>query len=212
MVKQESFLKDVEKHEMIILHESGINRHIRFRNPTSGCYFFDIITYKGGLLITGDCGAYAFERIEDMFNFFTHGNKEGDSNLYINDRYWAEKVVAMDKHHNIQKFSKEKFEKEVWEDFFTWVRDNKDTVSKSFRREVYDAIQDEIIDVDDNDEGSARLMAVYEFEKIDYKTKESFRLNDFYERDFMEYSDNYLWNLYAIVWGIKKYRAESGAF
>ncbi len=68
---EERFLKDISDHELIIVRDNGLDKHLRFRNR-SGCssYWFDIITYSGRLIIDGDCGTYIFARIEDMMDFF----------------------------------------------------------------------------------------------------------------------------------------------
>lgn len=53
-----------------MLHEDGIYRHIRFRQPGTMCMHFDLITWPGYLCYTGDMGTYVFTRLADMFEFF----------------------------------------------------------------------------------------------------------------------------------------------
>lgn len=72
---------------MTILKEDGVYRHLQFRKPGSSFYHFELITFPGYLVITGDMGSYTFSRVHDMFEFFS-------SNGYINSGYWAEKVVS----------------------------------------------------------------------------------------------------------------------
>lgn len=67
---EERFLKDVAKHEMTVIRDDGINRHLRFKNPNDSSYWFDLITWPGTLCIDGDCGTYVFKRTPDMFQFF----------------------------------------------------------------------------------------------------------------------------------------------
>jgi hypothetical protein len=71
-ITEEVFLKDVEKHEMKVLLDNGLYRHLRF--AATGQYswnqWFEIITWPGKLAYSGDMGTYVFERIEDMFEFF----------------------------------------------------------------------------------------------------------------------------------------------
>lgn len=43
-VKEESFLNDVKNHQMIIINDDDVNRHIRFQRPGSSCMLFDLIT------------------------------------------------------------------------------------------------------------------------------------------------------------------------
>ncbi|MGQ3384474.1 hypothetical protein [Glutamicibacter sp. TV12E] len=77
------FNGDTENHQMSILHDEGLYRHLRFKNPENGFYWFDLITWPGYLTITGDMGTYTFLRVQDMFEFFTG---------HINNSYWAEKL------------------------------------------------------------------------------------------------------------------------
>jgi hypothetical protein len=55
---KEQFLRDVSEHVLTVLRDDGADRHLRFRKPGTGCYGFDLLTWPGHLLITGDCGSY----------------------------------------------------------------------------------------------------------------------------------------------------------
>lgn len=68
--EEQRFLNDVANHEMIIIRDDGVNRHVRFKRPNSSCMYFDLITWPGHLCYTGDMGSYVFRRLEDMFEFF----------------------------------------------------------------------------------------------------------------------------------------------
>ena len=48
---EERFLKNAAAHQMEVLRDDGVNRHLRFRNPESSAYWFDIITWPGTLCI-----------------------------------------------------------------------------------------------------------------------------------------------------------------
>ena len=81
--------------------DNGVHRHIRFKKPGTMCMYFDLITYPGGLLYTGDMGTYVFVRLQDMFEFFRTSNQDGwvkemGLTLYTNHSYWSEKLVATD--------------------------------------------------------------------------------------------------------------------
>ncbi len=67
---EQSFLEAVAKHEMHVLHEDGLYRHIRFKKPGTSCMHFDLITYPGYLVYSGDMGCYVFSRLPDMFELF----------------------------------------------------------------------------------------------------------------------------------------------
>lgn len=62
---------DLETHEMHVLHDDGLYRHIRFKRPGTLMYHFDLITWPGVLAVNGDMGSYMFSRVTDMFTFFT---------------------------------------------------------------------------------------------------------------------------------------------
>jgi hypothetical protein len=79
------FIKDTAEHEMTILHNDGLYRHLRFKKPGTRFYWFDLITWPGYLTIAGDMGTFTFERTEDMLTFFRGA---GD----INPQYWSEKI------------------------------------------------------------------------------------------------------------------------
>ena len=64
------FLRDVAEHEMIVVRDDGVHRHIRFKKPGTSCMHFDLITWPGYLCYTGDMGTYVFSRLTDMFEFF----------------------------------------------------------------------------------------------------------------------------------------------
>jgi len=90
------FKNDTAKHEMTVLHDDGLYRHLRFtpvvtdektgKRSRSSSYWFDLITWPGCLAVNGDCGSFMFSRIEDMFEFF-RGSR-------INPQYWAGKVCG----------------------------------------------------------------------------------------------------------------------
>lgn len=82
----ESFKADVAGHQMTIVKEDGLYRHLRFSRTNTSNMSFNIVTWPGYLAYVGDMGDYVFARIPDMFEFF-----RGKS---INKSYWAEKVQA----------------------------------------------------------------------------------------------------------------------
>ncbi len=81
------FKKDVSEHQMNVIKNEGVYRHLTFQKPGTSVYYFEIITTPGLLTINGDMGTYVFSRLHDMFEFF--GDKQG-----INPSYWGEKLLA----------------------------------------------------------------------------------------------------------------------
>ena len=90
---EERFLSDIANHQMTVIRDDVVGRHIRFRRPSTICYGFDLITWPGHLCITGDLGTYVFQRLVDMFEFFRadpfYADRHPKQQLFINAGYWA---------------------------------------------------------------------------------------------------------------------------
>jgi len=194
----DKFLKDVAEHEMKIIRDDGVDRHIRFRKPGTICYGFDLITWPGHLCISGDCGTYVFSRIDDMFGFFRYTDEYKkhypNRKLFINRGYWAEKVLAQDKNGGIKEFSCDKFNSIVTEWFRDWCRDYPDR--KHDFRDIWKEIKEGVLNPENPYDGYTNAM--------DFECK-GFRMRDFWECDCDEYTYGFEWCLFAIVWGISLY-------
>src|SRR5688572_3976922 len=101
------FKADTTNHEMTVLHDDGLYRHLRFQAPSSSFYWFDLVTWPGKLAFAGDGEAFVFSRLEDMFEFFRMSGGR------INPGYWAEKLVT--DHKAAEAYSTEKFTARVTE-------------------------------------------------------------------------------------------------
>lgn len=76
------------KHEMEVLYDDGLYRHLRFQSPGTLMYGYDLVTWPGYLAINGDLvSGYTFSRLLDMIQFFA-SDAEG-----INPTYWSEKIT-----------------------------------------------------------------------------------------------------------------------
>lgn len=197
---QERFLKDVKDHSMKIIKDDGVHRHISFTNNGSNVYRFDLITWPGRLCIDGDCGTYVFARIPDMFEFFRtdrndlNYNKDG---LSINPSYWGEKLQSIGRNAGYEEFDKNKFVLRVTEHFNDYIAPKIEDAD--VKAEVWEAIEEEVISKADEGEDRA-YDAVYSF---DY---EDMDFVYFFDSGGTEsYTFNYIWCLYAIVWGIREY-------
>lgn len=190
-LSEESFLKDVATHEMVVIRNDGVNRHIRFTRPNTSCYHFDLITWPGVLCYTGDMGTFVFMRMKDMFEFFRtereYKKKHHDSKLAINVGYWAEKVIAQDR-DGVEKFSADMFRERIQE----WLN------SAEASDDVREAVDDEVLSEADNGEYAA-YHAAYHFEH------DGFEFTDFFEVNCKEYTHRFLWCCYALAWGIEKF-------
>ncbi|HET7675666.1 MAG TPA: hypothetical protein VFL54_09115 [Gammaproteobacteria bacterium] len=183
---EEQFLKDVADHEMQVIQDDGLYRHVRFREGDSPIMGFDLITWPGHLCYTGDMGTYVFSRIPDMFQFFRA--PEGRSGLYVNHGYWSEKLDAADKSDGFREYSPDKA-KEV---ILQWLDDGKATASE--RREVEQDVLSRI-----HDGERAFRAAVDEFNHGEIL------FHDFWECNLQEYTYRFQWCCFALVWGIRQY-------
>lgn len=92
-----SFKKHTEDHELRVLHEDGLYRHLRVQAPGTRMWSWDITTWPGHLATSGDISAgYVFSREPDMLEFFARAgmrqNYYSDGAPCIDVRYWAEKL------------------------------------------------------------------------------------------------------------------------
>ena len=114
---EKRFLDNVAHHDMTILRNDGVDRHLRFRKPGTIIYGFDLITWPGHLCITGDCGTYVFSRVDDMFCFFRMSindfNHHKDRAVNINPGYWGEKLLSVGRNAGYKEFDESAFKDRV---------------------------------------------------------------------------------------------------
>ncbi len=189
------FLKDIVKHEMRVIRDDGVQRHLRFQRPGTMCMHFDLITWPGHLCYTGDMGTYVFSRLPDMFEFFRESD---ESRRYqISMSYWAEKVIAQDR-DGIMEFSPALFRADV-RDYFDQFDASGDGWSDERKADLWDAIDAEVIGVSDDGEHFA-WAALYEFEH------DGFRFID-WERRCEKFTNRFTWCCCALRWAISVYDA-----
>ncbi len=194
---EDRFLNDVKDHQMTIIRDDDTGRHIRFREPGTMIYGFDLITWSGHLCVTGDCGTFVFRRVEDMFGFFRMDSRDfsykSDRKLHINTGYWHEKVLAEERHGGCKKYSEDVFRDEIKEWFDAWAEDQ----PKGLSAEVWREIEDEVLSCSESEHDAMDAALSFHNEFFDF--------TDFWEVDLKEYTFDYIWCLYAIVWGISVY-------
>lgn len=203
---EESFLKDVATHEMTVIRDDGVNRHVQFKRPGTRCYQFNLITWPGYLCYCGDMGTYVFSRLDDMFQFFR--TSENDWNfkkdgLSTNPGYWSEKIMATDKDGGHKEFDQERFIERVKKWRLDWIRDMKEEgFSKDDRRELWEEIEQDVLSY--SDDGEHALSArVYEFSHRIGKRRFSF--DDFFDGRGTRPTYHYLWCCFALAWGVQQY-------
>lgn len=191
---EDEFLATVKNHNMNVIKDDGLYRHIRFEQPNTNNRYFELVTFPNYLVIVGDMGSWTFSRIQDMFVFFDKDN--------IDFRYWAEKLVAQtvygysnDHYDGTKRFSYEKF-KEVVKNYFDEVIEQ--YLEDEFTKEDYwSAIEDEVLCASNIHEAYANM---YHF------TFNNFRFHDVHEYDITEINPYFEWCCRAIRWGIRTYK------
>lgn len=201
MVARERFRADTEQHEMRVLHDEGLYRHLRFQAPRTYIYGFDIITWPGHLAIAGDVQDHTFSRIPDMFDFF------GGSDT-ISPDYWAEKITSRPDRAATRVFTVDAYRRTVEE----WLKEAVEEIGEGVDegdpgdpglRVVADlrlAVREQLLDVE---EPCDRRAAIERLEGFEH---DRLTIRDAYEYDMREWDNHYLWCCWAIVWGIAEYR------
>lgn len=194
----ERFTRDTPNHEMTVLHDDGLYRHIRFKAPLPGQYseyWYDLITVPHVLIFRGDGESFVFSRLEDMFEFFRSGIWK-DGCRHINPGYWEEKLTSS--REAARTYSIDLFNKIVTEIL---------TEAETDYPGITDAWNEHANDYNTEYEDSARA-ALDDFEyQPEGATGEPFRFEDCWEDGFRDFDWWYLWACHAILWGIAQYDA-----
>jgi len=203
---EDVFLKDVSNHEMEVLKDDGIYRHLRFasKGEHSWNQHFNIVTWPGYLAYSGDMGCFVFSRLKDMFEFFRTRPSNDPAKLFINTDYWAEKLEAVDRCGGrtcgAMEFSEDRFKKRVNEYVDEWIKDCDltDTEQEEIRSEIDEQV---LCCGGDGEEEAHRALRDFSHE-IEGQTLE---FTDAWEWDLKEYTPRFVWCCYAIAWAIKQY-------
>lgn len=184
---KEAFLETVKNHRLEIIKDEGLYRHIVMSDGTFNRKYC-ITTWPWGLCFSGDMGCFVFSRLEDNFSFFRRDQ------LAINEGYWHEKLMAIDRAGGSRKYSPKLFEEAIkgyYDDHFEFSTD-------THKEAVWQQIQEDVISRSDDGHDCAITAAAQ------FKSGDDFEFVDFYP-DCMEYTYHYLWCLYAIVHTISEY-------
>jgi hypothetical protein len=178
------FHRDTADHQLTVLHDDDLYRHIRLKNPKSSAYWYDLITWPGHLAVVGDCGSFTFARVPDMFDF--HRGRQP------NPHYWAQKELSGAPK---REYSEDAFRQIVTERTAEAIRwsDAPRGIGKAVRAKILQS--DELYH-----EASAREL----LEAFEYK---GFTFEDTWEWSFSDWDWQYLWCCHAIVAGISAYDA-----
>lgn len=220
---RERFERDTAEHEMTVLRDDGMYRHVRFARPDSSSYLYDLVTWPGYLAIVGDCEDYLFCRATDMFEWFVGRGQDG-----INPHYWSEKLCG-DRGRDIAcGYSEDALRARV----IGWFEDMTGPINpEAYVREDYftsldlavwqrlslsRALEAEILSDEDGEgeAGAHRRLRDFEWfcdgsEAWEYHPHgtPSVRIEESYEWDLRDYDGWFLWCCWAIRRGIERYRA-----
>lgn len=194
-VARRRFAADTAEHEMTVLRDDGLYRHLRFNPPGSWTYGYELVTWPGYLAIVGDAGDYVFARIEDMFKFFGPQGARGgfeDEEWGINPGYWSEKLQG--RPDFAQVYSHDAFKARLYE----WADAEADW------SDVYPSLLRGAVD--------RELLHSYTFSDAEARERmddvdDDGTLFSGWEWDLRDYESRFLWCCWAIVWGIGRYRA-----
>jgi hypothetical protein len=201
----ERFARDTARHEVTVLRDDGLYRHLRCQAPDTWMYGFEIVTWPGYLFIGGDIEDFVFARTADMFDFFEKGSADSEG---INPHYWAQKLQGADaRSSGGRKYTVEAFQFRILE----WARG------------ALQAWDEEAAEADR--EWDDEHFAVYPHLLIGALEREVFPLHPYDEReahaalddwqwlfgetwewDLREFDPWFLWACHAIVWAIERYR------
>lgn len=209
------FQRDVSTHEMQIVLDNGVYRHLEFRQADkSWNHGFHIITTPGRLMISGDMGTWVFSRIPDMFDFFRSPSGK------INLGYWAEKCIngtsggrRQAKEYNGDVYKRRLIESldnyDLTDEHRAMVVEELNEIDFDDEHWVISQIRDFEVDLD----GGEPYISTREIARHGYsrqKEREKFSFQDVWEIDMTVYSYHFTWCLYAIAWAINQYDKAKG--
>lgn len=195
------FTRDTTDHVMTVLRDDDLYRHLRFRRPDTGMYWFDLVTWPGYLTITGDFGTgYTFARLDDMFEFFRGKD--------INPHYWAEKITSGQQ--GVTTYSEKRFREYVDEHVAAAIADRPELGvvvddQKGLTGEVEEALSNWYNA--DHIEGAREFLDNFAYAYSDADQILTWRFEDTWEWDLTDWGWSYLWACHAIQWGIGQYDA-----
>lgn len=227
------FAIDTAEHEMTILHDDGLYRHIRFMRPApqSSSYWYDLITVPHALIFRGDYESHVFGRvIEDMFAFF-RSNPDRNS-MRISPDYWSQKLTS--DRDCVKSYSQDMFEQLVKEATVEAIRYGNAPrgIGKAVRERILNdedihyedgarrALNDfehgakkkieclrcgQAIEVEDDDIAPIAWRRQHDGHPQTKQHIEGFRFSDTWEWSFADFEHSYLWACHAIVAGIARY-------
>jgi hypothetical protein len=192
---KERFEKDTAEHQMTIELDDGFHKHLRFAKPGTMIYSYSIVTWPGFLAIAGDVQTLIFTRESDMLTFFERCHGTPDP-VYLSGKLSGE--------FKTKRYSPDAFKREARR----WLNERleemeADGESENVRDELREAVEHDLV----------RRAPGFPEEALpmlqDFKAAGQ-RIQDPWEWDLEEWDAAFLWNLWAIVLGIERYRKVIG--
>jgi hypothetical protein len=196
-----AFQEDTAGHQLTVLHEEGLYRHLRMAAPGTRWGSWDIITWPGHLATSGDVAdGLTFSREPDMIaDFF--GKMRGGKRPYYADgapsidfRYWAEKLQG-DQRDTVRAY--------VHEDFVRYV---KETLTQRLETGYYSRLTQQLVDeliaeVEDLEES--------EVEARQWLNEHEPEVPDSWDHDFKDYTFHFQLACYAVNAAVQAYLARA---
>lgn len=227
------FARDTASHQMTVLHDDGLYRHLRFTNPQRGEYWFDLIALPHNLIFRGDGESYVFSIFptKDLFDLFRKSSYKGG----INPQYWSEKLTS--DRDSVTKYSQDLFNEQVagdlkgaegdypgvteaWSEKVDGFLAEFNTEYEHGARTALDEFEfgdqfkgscscgDEVLE-DERHDATMWTIRHPQRKSGEHKTAvervEGFRFYDTSEWNLQDYHWWFLWACNAIVWGIGRY-------
>jgi hypothetical protein len=192
------FRDDVASHQMTVLRDDGLYRHLRFAHPGTYCMSFDVVTWPGYLTYSGDMGCYVFTRIQDMFEFFRR-----DDPSKMDRGYWAEKCVGADKPDGVRRYSEDLFREAINSRFDDFV--DAAALSDDERDDLWRAIEDDVLPNGDNIHDAIRAASNFYWLDAQHVRHEVF--TNFWDCRLEDYTPRFVWCCYALPWAVARYDA-----
>ncbi|MFE7485556.1 hypothetical protein [Streptomyces sp. NPDC057552] len=189
------FARDVAGHELTVLREDGLYRHLRFETPgMRGAYAFELITWPYNLVVkTGWTFHFDIDATPDMFVLFRNTAFSGE----INPHYWSEKVRAG--RDEVEGFSEDLFEQLVKQHVVDAIRngDAPRGIGAEVTRDIFE--WGEI----DNEVSARRTLDDFRFK--------DWAFGETWEWNFQDFKPGFLHSCRAIRYGIDLWDAAKAA-
>lgn len=193
-----AFQQDTAGHQLTVLHDQGLYRHIRMAASGTRMWSWEIVTWPGHLATSGDvANGLTFCRENDMVRDFfgkMRGNRPyfADGAPSIDFHYWAEKLQG-NQRDTVRAY--------VHENFVQFVKDTlTERLAAGYDRERVDELLTEVEGVEEY-EGAAR----------DWLNDHDDEFPDSWENDFKDYTFHFQVACYAINTAVHAYLAQAAA-